>query len=197
MRGNPITFAALAISALAMVSSAVPQGRPDPKAVMAAQKKAMERFAAMDGAWRGEGWTILPSGEKREFIQTERVGPLLEGSIKVVEGRAYEKDGKVGFGALGIISYDPESRSYSLRSYAQGQFGDFVVTPNDTGFTWEIPAGPTTIKYAATITNGAWHEVGDRIIPGRSPLKFFEMTLTRIGDTDWPSGNPVPAKSEK
>jgi hypothetical protein len=197
MGRRAITYAALAIWAVVIVSAASAQGRPDPGAVMAAQKDALARLALMDGAWRGEAWTLLPSGEKHEFVQTERVGPALEGSLKVIQGRAYEKDGAVGFGALGIISYDQKSQSYSMRSYAQGQLGDFVITPTGNGFAWEIPAGPVTVKYSATITDGTWHEVGERLMPGRNPVRIFEMTLTRIGDTDWPSGNPISPKNDR
>ena len=49
--------------------------------------------------------------------------------------------------ANGIISYDPAKQAYSLRSYAQGNAGDFALTPTADGYAWEIPAGPTTIRY--------------------------------------------------
>lgn len=81
-----------------------------------------------------------------------------------------------------------------LRSYAQGRMGDFLVTPTEKGSTWEIPAGPATIRYAATVADGAWHEVGDRVMSGQPPFRFFEMNLKRIGDTKWPAGDPVAIK---
>jgi hypothetical protein len=176
------------------LSNAVGQGRPDPKRVIAAQKEAITRFAIMDGVWRGEASIIPPSGDKHELTQTERVGSALDGSVKVIEGRGYEKDGSVGFGALAILSFDPKSQAYSMRSYAQGQVGDFAVTPTDDGFSWEIPAGPMTMRYTATIKDGTWHETGERIVPGKDPVRFFEMTLSRLGDTEWPSGGAVPPK---
>ena len=61
-------------------------------------------LASMDGVWRGPAWTILPSGEKHSVTQTERIGPLLDGSVKVIEGRGYDADGKVAFNAFGTIS---------------------------------------------------------------------------------------------
>jgi hypothetical protein len=167
------------------------QERPDPAALAAAQREAMSRLAFMDGEWRGPAWTLLPSGEKHTLTQTERVGPFLEGSVKMIEGRGYEADGSVGFNALAIVSYNPATRAYNLRSYAMGQSGDFVLTPTADGFTWEIPAGPMTIRYTAVIKNGEWKEVGDRILPNREPVRFFEMTLKRVGDTHWPSGGAV------
>jgi hypothetical protein len=94
---------------------------------------------------------MLPSGEKHNITQTERVGPFLDGSIKVIEGRGYEGDGSVGFNALAIISYDLETRAYNMRSYAQGYVGDFALTPTADGFEWEIPAGPMAMRYTAVI----------------------------------------------
>jgi hypothetical protein len=81
-----------------------------------------------------------------------------------------------------------------LHSYAQGQVGDFVITPQADGYVWEIPAGPMTIRYTATIKDGNWKEVGDRIVPGKDPIRFFEMNLKRVGDTDWPAAGAVSPK---
>mgnify|MGYP000973898220 FL=1 len=141
----------------------------------------------MTGHWRGSAWTLLPSGEKHTLTQTERAGPFLDGAVTMVEGRGFDSDGKVSFNALGIISYNPATSRYTIRSYARGQVGDFALTPASDGFSWEIPAGPATIRYKAVIKDGMWKEVGDRIVPGQEPARFFEMELKRIGDTDWPS----------
>lgn len=172
--------------------TAIAQVPSDPAVAIAAQREAMAALASMDGVWRGPAWTLLPSGEKRTIVQTERIGAFLGGSIKVIEGRGYRDDGAVGFNALGIISYDPARRAYNMRSYALGHSGDFVLKPTPDGYSWEIPAGPdAVIRYAATIKDKTLHEVGDRIVGTREPLRIFEMTLTRIGDTDWPAGNPI------
>ena len=159
--------------------------------MMVAQKTAMARIARFDGIWRGPSWSMLPTG-KHDITQTERIGPFLGGTVKVIEGRGYNADGSVGFNALGIISYDPAKQSYSLHSYAQGFSGDFELKVNDTGYTWGIPAGPSiTIRYTATITDSTWLEVGDRVVPGRPLMRIFEMNLKRVGSTTWPASNPV------
>ena len=183
----------LAITAGAM-ASARGQGRPDPAQLITAQREAMAPLAIMDGVWRGPAWTILPSGEKHNITQTERIGPFLDGSIKVIEGRGYGSDGKVGFNAFGIISYDPATKVYTLHSHALGQVGDFVLKPTADGYVWEIPAGPMTIRYTAIIKNGGWLEAGDRIMPGKDPARFFEMNLKRIGDNNWPAAGAIPPK---
>ena len=185
---------ALMLLVVALAPAVLGQGRPDPTATIAAQREAMAPLAMMDGVWRGPAWTILPSGEKHNITQTERIGPFLDGSIKVIEGRGYGVDGKVTFNAFGAIWYDPATRVYTLHSHAQGQVGDFVLKPTADGYVWDIPAGPMTIRYTAVIKNGNWLEVGDRILPGREPVRFFEMNLKRVGDTNWPGAGAIPPK---
>jgi hypothetical protein len=189
-------FRALALLLMmpGMALTVLGQGRPDPATVITAQREAMSRLSVMDGVWRGPAWTILPSSQKHNITQTERIGPFLDGSVKVIEGRGYDPDGKVTFNAFGTISYDPATRAYTLHSYAQGNVGDFVLTPTADGYVWEIPAGPMTIRYTAVIKDGAWREVGDRIMPGKEPVRFFEMNLKRVGDTNWPAGGAVSPK---
>lgn len=183
--------AALAGGAL-LADAAFGDGRPDAKALMKAQREAMAPLAFMDGAWRGEASTILPSGEKRTVTQTERVGPFLGDTVKVIEGRGYDAEGNVAFNAFGIVSYDPAGRALSMRSYAEGSVGDFAFKPSPDGFSWEIPAGPMTIRFSGTVKNGEWHEVGDRVVAGQEPVRFFEMNLKRLGDTTWPADGAVP-----
>ena len=160
---------------------------------MDAQKAAMKPLAMMDGVWRGPAWTMLPTG-KHEITQTERIGPFLDGQIKVIEGRGYNADGTVGFNSFGIVSFDPAKKEYTLHSHALGRAGDFKLTPTSDGYVWEIPAGPMTIRYTATIKDGAWKEVGERIAPGQAPVQFFEMNLKRVSDTDWPAAGAIPMK---
>jgi hypothetical protein len=170
------------------------QGRQDPKLLIAAQRKAMLKLAYMDGVWRGPAWAILPSGVKLDMTQTERIGPFLDGSIKVMEGRGYDPDGTVSFNAFGTISFDQSTGAYTLHSYAQGRVGDFELKLNSDGYEWEIPAGPMKIRYVAVIKDGAWREVSDQITPGKEPVRFFEMNLKRVGDTDWPAAGAISPK---
>lgn len=187
-------LAVFTLFVLAAPAAALAQGRPDPQALLAAQREAMQKLAMMDGEWRGTATMILPSGEKRVLTQTERVGPMLGGAVRAIEGRGYEPDGRTSFNAFAVISYEPGTKVFSMRSYAGGHAGDFTVTPTADGFTWEIPAGPATIRYTATIKDGVWREFGDRVVPGRDPVRFIEMDLKRIGDSDWPAGGAVPQK---
>lgn len=186
---------ALAAPVFAQTSSAPPRpARPDPAAALAAQREAMGKLAMMDGVWRGTAWSITPTG-RHDVTHTERVGPFLGGSLKVVEGRSYNPDGSVGFNAFGVISYNPAAGAYTLHSYAMGNAGDFPLKVEPDGYSWEIPAGPgAVIRYKATIASGGWKEVGFRIAGETPPLQIFEMNLKRVGDTSWPAADPVPMK---
>lgn len=188
------TLFPLAVICLLTSGFAGAQGQPDPAALIGAQREGMAALAKMDGVWRGPAWTILPNGQKHEITQTERIGPLLDGSIKLVEGRGYEADGRASFNAFGVISFNPATRTYAMRSHAQGRYGEYVFKPTEDGYAWEIPAGPMTIRYVATIKDGVLKEVGDRLMPGKDPVRFFEMTLTRVGDSAWPTAGAIPPK---
>lgn len=69
-----------------------------------------------------------------------------------------------------------------------------MLTPTSDGYTWDIPAGPVTMHYTAVIKDGHWHEVGDRVMSGQQPGRFFGMTLQRVGDSDWPAAGAIPLK---
>lgn len=193
-----ITVGAGIFGAVAVAQQSQRPPAYDPAKAIEAQREGMKELAFMDGVWRGEAWIVLPTGEKRNMIQTERIGPFLDGAVKVIEGRGYT-DGKLEFNALGIVSYDPAKKTYSMRSYAQGMVGDFPLTRTDDGYFWTIPAGPMTIRYTATVKGDTWREVGERIeisseggqaIP-HEPQKFFEMNLKRVSDTDWPAAGAI------
>jgi len=163
----------------------------DPAARLVAQREAMARFAYMDGVWRGPAWTITPQG-RHEVTQTERIGPFLGGTVKMTEGRGYDAAGAVSFNALGVIAYDPVTHTYSITSWAMGYGGTFPLQVTENGYVWEVPSGPgATTRYTATIRDGAWREIGERIAAGGPPVQMFEMNLRRVGDTNWPTTEPV------
>ena len=166
----------------------------DPAPLQAAQRTAMQRLAFMDGVWRGPAWSLTPGG-RRDMIQTERAGTFVGGTVRVFEGRGYDPDGQVGFNALGVVSFDPASGRYSLSTWALGRHATVPLTITETGFVWETPAGPgAIIRYTATIRDGTWHEVGEIIAPGRPPLRVVELSLRRVGDSDWPGAGAVPMR---
>lgn len=156
-----------------------------------AQRAAIDRLDFLDGEWRGEAAIHGPAGTVT-LTQTERVGSMLGGSIKVIEGRGYAADGSTRFNAMATVSWDARAGRYNFRSYAQGYSGDYPFEVTDDGFRWQTPAGPNArIEYVAMVRDGTWHEVGTYVAEGQPPRQMMEMRLTRVGDSDWPAGGAV------
>jgi hypothetical protein len=185
-------FATVVCGALSLASAAAcAAGAPDSAALLAAQRQAMQPLGIFDGTWRGPAKLISGDGQALLLTQTERVGSLLGGTVKLIEGRSHAPDGSSPFNALAVISYSPQAGKYNFRSHAQGYSGDFALEVRADGFTWTLPAGPATLRYTATVKDGVWTEIGERLVEGQAPVKTFEMTLQRIGPTDWPAAGAV------
>ncbi|GAA0867919.1 hypothetical protein GCM10009116_02640 [Brevundimonas basaltis] len=156
-----------------------------------AQREAIGALDFMDGEWRGTA-VIMGPGGATTLTQTERVGPMLGGSIKVIEGRGYTADGSTEFNAMAVLSWNAEAGRYVFRSWANGFTGEYPFERTADGFRWEVPAGPNAkIEYVATVRDGRWREVGTYVAEGRSRRPFIEMNLTRLGDSNWPAGGAV------
>lgn len=189
-RGAVISMAALtACLALAVAATASAQAvRPNGTVE---QRQAMQALSWMDGEWVGEA-TILMGPGAGTHPHTERVGPMLGGSIKVIEGRsAGGADGAPAFNAFAVVSWDDAADRYVMRSYANGYAGDFPLEASADGFAWTAPAPGGEIRYVTTFRDGVWVEIGHFVMPGRDPMKVIELRLRRRGDTDWPAGDPV------
>jgi hypothetical protein len=185
-----VVAAALLAAPLSLPQDARAQA-PEQPAGTEAQRQAIAALDRLDGRWRGEAVSFGPGG-RTVITQTERVGSLLGGSIKVIEGRGYNPDGSTSFNAMAVISWDESAGRYGFHSWANGRTGNFQFEATEDGFRWEVPAGPNgRVEYVAVVADGTWHEVGHYIVEGQPPRRILEMTLTRLGDSDWPAGVPV------
>jgi hypothetical protein len=192
MRPNVRRFiACLTCITAGALAPAFAAGPPDAAALQSQQRTALAPLAAFDGTWRGPAMVMGADGQMLKLVQTERVGPMLGNTLRVIEGRGHRDDGTVAFNALAVISFNPQSGKYNFHSYAQGHEGDFPLEVGDGAFTWSIQAGPAVIRYAATVRDGVWSEVGERLLPNQAPTKIFEMRLQRVGPTDWPAAGAV------
>ncbi len=108
--------------------------------------------------------------------------------------RGYAADGKLIFNAFASLTFDVSTKTYQMNSHAQGNVGNFVLTPTANGFIWEIPAGPMVIRYTAEIKDGNWRQIGERIMTGKETVRFFEMNLKRIAESDWPAAGAIAHK---
>lgn len=182
--------AAFAALSLACAAAPVLAQQADP-AVLAAQREAMADLDWMNGEWIGTVEIMTGVGQTRTLRHTERIGPMLDGAIKVIEGHSYESDGSTGFNAFAILSWDDAQDRYVMRSYAQGHAGDFPLEITPTGWKWSTPAPGGEIRYTTVHTDSGWTETGDFVAPGREPMRVVTLSLTRRGDSGWPAAGAV------
>lgn len=162
-----------------------------PEAAAAERKAAMDKLAPLRGVWRGTAKGNM-NGHAIDIVQTERIGPMLDGDVLVIEGRGYGADGSQQFNAFAVVSYDVNRKVYEFRSYSNGNAGTFPFTVTDKGYSWELPAGPgMKVRYDIAISNGRWLETGVFLREGAPPVPFMELDLKRIGDSTWPAAGQV------
>jgi hypothetical protein len=172
------TAALLTVTMGASAGSLAAQA-PDPAAAQA----AISRLEFMIGRWRGEAWQQRGS-ERVQTRMLEIVERKLGGAVLLVEGRGTipvtGAEDRVVHHALGVISFDPGSGKYTLRSWlANGQSGDFELTLIDGGVVWtrEVPGG--RVRNTARYTSDEWHEVGEFSRDGISWTQVMELRLRR------------------
>lgn len=176
---------------LTMGMAAAPAAQELRPAGTAEQREAMQRLSWMDGEWTGTASVYAGPGRTSSHSHTERIGPMVGGSIKVIEGRTTEADGTVSFNAFAVVSWDDATDAYTMRSYANGMAADFPLEATADGFTWTTPSRGGEMRYVTTFRDGEWVETGDFVMPGRESMRVIELRLRRRGDTDWPAADPV------
>jgi len=179
---------------LALAAPVAAQQPPDTTALMARQREALRALAPLDGQWRGSMKLYLPGGTVREMVHTERVGPMLDGSVRMIEGRSYDAEGRTAFNAFATMFFDVAAGRYRIHATAQGHSGEFDLEPRPDGFVWRTVFGPVTIRHTAVVKDGRWEELSERLADGQPPVKLVEMSLRRVGDTDWPAAGAVPMR---
>jgi hypothetical protein len=165
---------------LFLAGSPAPAQMPDGSA----SRAAMQKLDFMVGRWKGEAW-MLRGRDRINTSMTEVVERKLGGVAFLVEGLGVVPGSgaeapRVVHNALAVISFDPQTQGYVLRSYiASGQWGDFVLTPIEGGMVWsrEVPGG--RIRNTAKIGNGEWHEIGEFSRDGTTWMQIMELKLKK------------------
>jgi hypothetical protein len=165
--------------------------------LVAEQQKAMSKIDALNGVWRGSGWTEEASGRGRvQFTATVRVGPFLDGAVKVIELRQYTSSGELAYHGFNTVAYEPQRQQYVMAARANGRAGQFPfhVTPDGYMWIWEIGPG-RGVRRTGAIKDNEWTETTDTIRPNQAePTRTGEFTVRRISATDWPEGGALTLK---
>src|ERR1017187_3873844 len=146
-----------------------------------AQREAMKKLGFLVGKWAGEARLLRGPTESVELLQTEEAQYKLDGLIVVIEGVGRTKSGgQPLLQALGIVSYDDESRTYHLRAFNDGRFleTEMKLLENRKGMTWGFALGEIRTNSVLQINErGEWTELAEISIGSQPPKKLLELTV--------------------
>jgi hypothetical protein len=120
----PLGWLALAVP----LAAQTPAPPATPAQMMAMQQQAMMPLKGFAGVWRGEGWVLVGDRHMPETV-TQRVGPMLDGTVQAIETLSYHADGAISFHAFNTVSYDVRRNAFVMQAHAGGLFGSFPFAP--------------------------------------------------------------------
>jgi hypothetical protein len=157
--------------------------------VRAAPSGPVEKVGMLLGRWEGQAWIDMGPRGRQTLTQREYVTTAAGGSTIIVTGQGTMRlpDGtdQLVFDAFAVM-YGDGAGGLAMRAFRKdGLWLDPTITPGERGLVWgfEDPRAGR-IRYTMTMTPaGEWNEIGERSPDnGGTWIKFFEMTLQRIGD---------------
>ena len=147
-----------------------------------AQRAAMKKLEFLVGKWAGEAHVLRGPGDPVVLAQTEEAQYKLDGLVLLIEGVGRSKvDGKLAIQALGVISYDDESRTYRMRAFNDGRFleTDVKLLDNGKGITWAFALEQFRTNSVLRITErGDWTELAEITMGSEPPRKFMELSVS-------------------
>jgi hypothetical protein len=146
-----------------------------------AQRDAMKKLDFLVGKWAGEARLLRGPTETVELLQTEEARYKLDGLILVIEGVGRAKSGgQLFLQAFGIISFDDESGTYSLRAFNDGRFLETQVKLLEEcrEMTWGFALGEIRTNSVLRINErGEWTELTEISFGSQPPKKLSEITV--------------------
>ncbi|KIO79043.1 hypothetical protein TH53_00050 [Pedobacter lusitanus] len=150
----------------------------NPVAVQLEKMKDANRLA---GTWTGEGWMLMPDGEKHLFDQTEVVAVQLNGGLLTIDGRGKDKKtGKPVHQAFTIFTYDNAKQNYRWTAAAFGYVADITPEVQPGSLIWSLPGRGGITRFTILYTANEWTEKGELSTDnGKSWVQNFEMHLKK------------------
>lgn len=149
-----------------------------------AQRTAMKKLEFLIGEWSGEASVLRGPGQFVDMAQTESAHFKLDGLLLMIEGVGRSRtDGKISLQALGLISFDDETRTYKMRAFNDGRWLETDVKLSDTqkSISWGFVLGAFKTTTALCVNeNGEWTEHGEITISERPPQKMMDLKVRRI-----------------
>jgi hypothetical protein len=148
-----------------------------------AQRTAMKRLGFLVGEWSGEASVLRGPGQLTELSQTESAQFKLDGLALLIEGVGRSKsDGKLVLQALGLISFDDEAATYTMRAFNDGRWLETEIKLADSGnsMSWGFTLGQFKTTTILRINeNGEWTELGELVVSDRPPQKMMDLRVRR------------------
>ena len=169
----------LAFSVIATTSPLLAQGAsaPDRESI-----EAIAQLSFLLGEWSGTSTTMMGPGRQDTSDVLEKASLRAGGTALLLEGRGSVDDNgrtEIVHEALGIVTFDPGSKTYQIRAFRAGQgWTELEVDGRMLRWGMETPAGPVefTLDFSQ---EGRWHETG-AIHRGGQRYQFLEMDLERV-----------------
>ena len=148
-----------------------------------AQRAAMNKLQFLAGHWEGDAWLLRGPGLSVDMIQTEKAEYRLDGLLLIVEGVGRAKsDNSLVLQALGVISYDDTTETYTMRAFNDGRFleTEMKLLPEGEGPTWGFTFGEYKTSTVLRINEkGQWTELAHITVGGQGPFKLLELAVSR------------------
>jgi hypothetical protein len=148
-----------------------------------AQRAAMKKLSFLIGKWSGEASVLRAPGQFVDLSQTEEAQFKLDGLVLMIEGIGRTKsEGKPLLQALGLISFDDESGTYTMRAFNDGRWLETEVKLAAEGdaISWGFALGEFKTSSILRINEkGEWTEYAELTIGARPPQKLMELTVRR------------------
>ncbi|HLY18395.1 MAG TPA: hypothetical protein VKR61_14280 [Bryobacteraceae bacterium] len=152
-----------------------------------AQRAAMKKLGFLVGKWSGEASVLRGPGLFVDMAQTEEAQFKLDGLILTIEGVGRAKaDGKPALQALGLVSFDDQSKIYRMRAFNDGRWLETEIRLADegNGITWGFDLGGMKTHSVMRINEkGEWTEHAELTVGTRPPQKLMELTVRRVPGT--------------
>ena len=150
----------------------------------------MRQLDWLVGEWHGNGNMMIGPGRQHDASVVEHAevhagghALTLDGLGKALQGR----DSIVVHSAFAVIWHDAEAARFRIKAFrATGHTVDADITVGDGSIVWGFD-DPRAGRVRFTVTRtpeGRWHEVGEASRDGTTWMKFFEMSLVRLGGKD-------------
>jgi hypothetical protein len=148
-----------------------------------AQRTAMRKLGFLVGDWSGEASVLRGPGQWVQLAQTESAQFKLDGLVLVIEGVGRSKsDGTLTLQALGLVSFDDETRTYRMRAFNDGRWLETEIKLADGGDSLSWGFTLAEFKTASVLRineNGEWVELGELIIGDRPPQEMMKSRVRR------------------